>query len=933
MRGQYAQATAAYERLAQAPEHMLTAGLGLARCRLETGQYDEAIVGLAALAAEESADWHFAVADALLRVGRYDEVMQHAQAASKLQPRHAGARLLLGQVQELLGRREAAIETYTWFDKQVAGQAELPRDAERLTALALGFLRYSVLTQTSVPRRTQHVLNEMLQVAYERLDRAYWPARIAAADLLREKYNNDEADGSVADYRGALRINEKLPEAHVGLGAAALEEWNLEQAEWHAEQALTTNPNFAPAPYLLAQVRIIEDRYAEGRELCRQALAINPNDLIALSLQAALAASEFNDAEVQKLAAQVAALNPRCAAFHTIVGVALSSIRQYEACERELRLAIEFDPTDANPRTTLGMMYMQWGHEEKAREVLEASWGLDPYNERTKFTLELLESLEAFARHETEHFIVKYDQTRDPGLGAFLGTYLEQVYPQITGDYEHEPPDKTIIEVFPTHRAFGVRITGRPWIHTVGACTGRVIAVETPRASTEVMGTYNLMQVLRHEFAHTVTLSATNNRIPHWFTEALAVQQEEMPRPFAWWSVLAAAAREDRLFSLADINWGFIRPRRPDDPTQAYAQSEWMSEYLVQRFGYDCLNQMLRRFRDGQSQAQVFQELFQLSEARFDLDFRAWARGELTRLGFDLTAPENVEQLRTLVAAEPQNAALWGRLARAELHWADEPGAVTLTVDASGKATGIHTATEERALQAARRALALDEDEPAALEVLALILFRAAQEAGNDLERRGHEDELLPVVQRLRAVRPANWNAPKLQGAVHLRREEYEAAVEAFQALQRLCPLDPASWQALSAIYLKRKQDDLALPQLMELARLDCHDPDVPNGIARIQRARGQLNEALYWYRRALHVDPFSAALRQALAETCMLAGDTQAALEEYVCLTRLEPQQARYFEQAAFAAHKLGDRERAQELARQAVTLDAQSAARALLP
>ena len=58
----------------------------------------------------------------------------------------------------------------------------------------------------------------MLQVAYGVVDRTYTPARIASADLLRERYNNDENDGSVSDYQAALKINENLPEAYVGLG-------------------------------------------------------------------------------------------------------------------------------------------------------------------------------------------------------------------------------------------------------------------------------------------------------------------------------------------------------------------------------------------------------------------------------------------------------------------------------------------------------------------------------------------------------------------------------------------------------------------------------------------------------------------------------------------------------------------------------------------
>jgi len=82
------------------------------------------------------------------------------------------------------------------------------------------------------------------------------------------------------------------------------------------------------------------------------------------------------------------------------------------------------DRTDANARTELGMMYMQWGNESKARDALDAAWSLDPYNERTKFTLELLDKLHKFAKYETDHFIIKFDAEKDPGLGEYVAILL-----------------------------------------------------------------------------------------------------------------------------------------------------------------------------------------------------------------------------------------------------------------------------------------------------------------------------------------------------------------------------------------------------------------------------------------------------------------------------------------------------------------------------
>lgn len=910
MTGAYERAMAAYRVLAAQGSTALEAGLGLARCQLRIGRYDEALSTLSALGAEESCQWHYLSAQLYRVTGEYSKALAHAASCLRIKPGHAGAHLMRGQVLEMLGRRDDAIESYAWFAEQLVEQDTLPPDAERITQLALGFLRYSVLTRTKVAPRTKHVLNEMLQPAYDRLDRMYWPARIAAADLLREKYNNDDSDGSMSDYRAALRINEHLPEAYVGMGEVALSRWSFEEIERFATAAMDVNPNYAPAILLLAQKSLLERRYDKTIEHCDRALTINPYDLHALSLTAGAGACQFDTELVGTMKERVGKINPRCALLHRTLGDALSGIRQYADSEREYKTAIEFDPTDANARTELGMMYMQWGEETKAREALEGAWSLDPFNERTKFTLELLQMLEKFDRVETQHFIVKYDSNTDPGIGTFIANYMEGIYPELTEDYETPIEGKTTIEIFPTHRAFGVRITGKPWIHTVGAATGRVIALASPRDKTN-FGAYNLARVLKHEFTHTVTLEATKNRIPHWFTEGLAVYQEDAPRSFDWCELLADAVRRDRLFTLDSIDWGFIRPRRATDRQMAYAQSEWMVEYIVGRFSYDIINTMLSRFRDGKTREQVFREELGIESADFDRDFRGWAKEQTRNWGYDVASPENVTGLRLLVAERGDDAGLHGRLAKAEFD--------------NGEL--------EEAVKAAQKALDVDENEPNALQVMATVLAMMSRDAGAEQTRHAHDDRALPILERLLEAKPDGWTAPKNLADIALRRGAFDRAEEMFKRLQRLCPSDPSSWRGLAGIYLDRGDEALALSQLLTLARTEEHDPEIPATIARIHERQNRLREAQYWYRSALYIDPGNVQLYSKLGEVSQRADDTRSALQAYTILTKLEPGEVEHFEHAAMAATKLGDSSAAQLFAQRAVALDPKSSVRSLLP
>jgi len=918
--GEYEEAADMFRFLLEQNKNDEDAALGLAKSLERVGQYDEAIKILedfearsgARAAHDRSAARRLILKARLFRIkGRYDETLAVLREAIKADDHSVEARFLLGDMQEMLGRRDEAIETYRWFEEQLVGLQELPRDANWLTYAGRGLLRYSIMTRTNIVDRTKHVLHNMLQPAYEIIDRSYWPARIVAADLLREKYNNEEEDGSVSDYQAALKINENLPEAWVGLGEVLLTNWQFEEVEEHADKALAINPNYPPAHRLLAKKLIVERRYEQAIEVTKRALAINPSDILALSIQAAAEACRYNDEGVQALKSQVDAINPNCAVYHEILGDALGGIRQYEASEKEYLKAIELDPTDANVRAELGMMYMQWGLEDKAEVALDGAWALDPFNKRTKFTLDLLESLREFATYETDHFLVRYDAKKDPGLGAYIGDYLEGIYEEVVGDYGCPPDVKTTIEMFPTQRSFAVRITGKPWIHTVGACTGSVIAMSSPRNDPNAFGTYNFARVLKHEFTHTVTLHCTENRIAHWFTEGLAVLQENAPRGFDWEKLLAEAARRDELFTLDSIDWGFMRPRKPTDRQMAYAQSEWMCEFIIERAGYDAISRMLDGYREGKVQREVLNDVMSMTPEAFDAEFREWARTQVKSWGFDLAPPGNVDELQAAFDADPENAELAGKLAAA-----------------------LYDAEEWEAAQAmSRKALELDENNQHGLEVKVRLLEMRVEGTRSDARRDEIYADMLPALEKLWELDPEGWLAPRLIGEIALHRKNHERAIEALTRLQRLCPQDPFSWRGLGGVYLTQGKDELALPQLTELARLDEHDKDVRVQIARIHQKHNRLREAAYWYREALYIDPFSEEIHVLLGDVALRLGETETALREYRMLTELDSSNATWFERAAFAAQKMGNKEDALKFARRAVDIDPESTAKSLLP
>src|SRR5688572_33263216 len=94
------------------------------------------------------------------------------------------------------------------------------------------------------------------------------------------------------------------------------------------------------------------------------------------------------------------------------------------------------------------------------------------------------------------------------------------------------------------------------------------------------------------------------------------VLEERVPLRWEWVPMLYHAVKEKELFTLENITWGFVRPRRPMDRQLAYAQSFWICKYLEEKYGHDAILNMLELFRAGGQQDDVFMKITGRSEER-----------------------------------------------------------------------------------------------------------------------------------------------------------------------------------------------------------------------------------------------------------------------------------------------------------------------------
>ncbi len=516
---------------------------------------------------------------------------------------------------------------------------------------------------------------------------------------------------------------------------------------------------------------------------------------------------------------------------------------------------------DPEPSITLGLMLLQAGDDVGALNALEKSFTLDPFNVRADNSLRLARELQTYERVETPHFVIRYKPGKRPDgtagdelLACEMSGPLEASHAAVTGRPEdgfrggidHVPARKTIIDLMPDHQWFGVRIAGMPQIHTIAASTGPVIAMESPRDGARHQGTYDWVRVLRHEYVHTVTLSRTSNRIPHWFTEAAAVYLELAPRDYSTVQLLTGALIAEKLFDFTEINIAFVRPRRPTDRSQAYAQGHWMYEYIVDRFGERAPLQLMDKYAAGVREEEAFQSVLGIGRGAFFEDFKVWARAQVVQWG--MLPPDGEPSMRALLAREklresdlePEVRASLERIAEDKAREGDE-------------AAELPEATPELVR-------ALLERHPAHPDVLEL----AMDDAVRANQGRASPD-LVPLIERYAHARPVDPKPHRLLARMYLEQAD----------------ADPAGLAAQAAA---------AIPHLEFLDQREQKSPTLAMELARRHAAIGELDKAQAKAERATQLAPFDARPRELAATIALQRSDLATAERHIVALTKLEP-------------------------------------------
>ena len=645
---------------------------------------------------------------------------------------------------------------------------------------------------------------ELLGSVTQDLDPAHWPAHVAEGDLLATKDNRPEA---AAAYEVALALNPRAAGAWYGLGRLAVDGFDFATAAAAAARLRELHPLHPLADALDVRARLRQRDAAGAHALLEPARQTLPRHRELNALHAAAAATAYDDDGLQAALDHYETLAPGAPDAYLEAGRHLAGDRQYGPAAELLAEAVRRSPNDPAPRLALGEMLVQEGDLVAARSVLAVAVRLDPFHRGINNQLQLVEALlDGYATLETEHFLIRYRPGIDEALARDMPGPLEAMYRDITGVFGHRPAHRTQIDLMPDKSHFAVRITGMPHFITIAAATGDVIALTPPRSGPNQADPFNWVNVLRHEFVHTVTLAATKNRVPHWFTEACAVSQETTGRTYATCRMLAHALTQPRenggLFAYDKINFGFIRPEQPNDRPLAYAQSDWMLEYIANRWGHDAIVRLLERYREGTPDAAALQSVLGIGVDTFMSDFRGWAAGEVARWG--LAKVEVSDAVRDAIDTRGGNRAFEQLL---ELTEGEANPAPDLLEVIARRAVSASRPDAERHV---RRYAAARPVDPWPHET-----FVALAEA------RGEPEAALGSLQALDRGENYSSRWSRKLATLHRDADRLDPAQRALERALRCEPYDAELREHAAAVALQRRDPDLAEHHITALTLLE----------------------------------------------------------------------------------------------------------------
>ena len=437
--------------------------------------------------------------------------------------------------------------------------------------------------------------------------------------LLHGRFNDADAAGL---FHEALTADPKLAKGYVGLALISAEGFQGQASEY-AQDAIAADPKLADAHEVAADIALANDDTPTAITEADKAIALEDDALDAMAIHAAV--EIIADRPPDAWFAKITAINPNYGEAYERIANQLEMHYRYEDAVTYYRKAIEADPHLWSAHSALGIDLMRLGKQDEPYKELELSYQNDYRDAATVNSLRLLDSYKNFDTFRDDTTILKLNKTEEAVLLPYFQSELHTIIATYEKKYKMKLPGPVQLEVYPDHEDFAVRTMGMPGLGALGVTFGEVVSMDSPSARKP--GDFNWGATLWHEMSHVFILTATNHRVPRWFTEGLAVHEEGMRSP-EWKNRVTpdvlAAIRDKKLLPVATLDRGFVYPDYPAQVIVSYFQGGSICDFIGEKWGEDKLLDMVHSYAQLKTTPEAIQQNLGLSPQDFDKQYLAW---------------------------------------------------------------------------------------------------------------------------------------------------------------------------------------------------------------------------------------------------------------------------------------------------------------------
>jgi tetratricopeptide (TPR) repeat protein len=593
--------------------------------------------------------------------------------------------------------------------------------------------------------------------------------------LFLERYHPEDASKL---FQEALERDPKNITALFGMAQVLADSYSGKAKE-AADKALEIDPKLYQAHELKARIALEDDNHKDAVAEAEAALAINPKALDAMAI---LASIDLLADKQSPWVAKIAAIPDSGKGFETIAHFFVIN-RRYEDGIVYYGKAIAATPDLWTAHSQLGVNLMRLGRSDEAFKELELVFNKDHGGDNyTVNSLRLLDTYKDYVTYTTPTTILKLNKKEAEALHPYIEDQMKFNIALFEKKYQYKLKAPVQVEVYPNHEDFAVRTLGMPGLGALGVTFDDVVAMDSP--SGRPPGEFHWASTLRHEMSHVYILKLTNDRVPRWFTEGLAVHEETATT--ADWGdritpEIITAIRDKKLLPVAQIDRGFVHPEFPAQVIVSYFEAGKMCDYIAEHFGEGKLLDMAHEFTLNKATVDVIRDQLRMEPEAFDKEFLASVEKETSRTvkNFDEWT-KGLGDLNKL--ARTPDAKQEDILAKARALEFFYPEYVE-----SGNAYMI-----------AAKACLMMEDKPCAIEEYT----KYSKESGRDaasikayaklLDDAGKTNEAEAALERLNFVNPLDQDLHEKLGALYMKSGNAPMAVREFSALVALKPLDVA---------------------------------------------------------------------------------------------------------------------------------------------